>query len=567
MPYAIARTKKLKKSNLAGSETHTARRRVTPNADSSKKNIRLIGAANPEERLQDLVLAKIASYPQKRKIRTDAVYCVELLLTASPEYFRPDDPTHAGYWNEDNLNAWTETNIQWLQETYQDKIVRCELHLDEATPHLHAYLVPLDDKGQLRCNHFFDGRLKMQQFQDSYHTAMSGLELDRGLKGSRAQHEEIKDFYRIVEEGLDLESNKLTPQQLQAKAADRDRATKRQSEIELTAQQLMQENETLRIENKQLQQTLNQLRDIPLHQVAWHLGLMKEKDNKWKGEKHSINIDNSKWFDFHPLQNKGGGGAIDLVMHVGDYSFKQAIAFLNDRFGEEKMLAAVTHHARIEAKDIAKFEFVQQFEPVIYNKNWDKVKKYLTQQRALHPVLVETLHSSGLIHADNNQNAVFSMRNLEGEIEGAFLRGTKGENNTFMGYAKGTKRDKYWFYFQSGGQSVSDVEQAVLCKSPIDALSIAQLQVGAGAKDKKIPTIYMATDSAESLPTEYLQSIPRILCAYGNDDAGDFLAEATQSLLPNAQRVTPAAIDWNLELLKLRQDSKQKQQSSTQIER
>lgn len=185
----------------------------------------------------------------------------------------------------------------------------------------------------------------MQQFQDSYHTAMSSLELDRGLKGSRAQHEEIKDFYRIVEEGLDLDSNKLTPQQLQAKAADRDRATKRQSEIELTAQQLMQENETLRTENKRLKQTLNQLRDIPLHDVAWHLGLIKEKD-KWKGEKHSINIDSSKWYDFYPSQNKGGGGAIDLVMHVGDYSFKQAVAFLNDRFGEEKMLAAVTHHAR-----------------------------------------------------------------------------------------------------------------------------------------------------------------------------------------------------------------------------
>ncbi|BAZ18474.1 plasmid recombinant protein (plasmid) [Calothrix sp. NIES-4071] len=567
MPYAIARTKKLKKSNIAGSEAHSARLRITPNADSSKKNIRLIGAVDPTERLQDLVLDKIAEHTQKRKIRTDAVYCVELLLTASPTYFRPDDPTCAGYWDEENLNTWTETNLQWLQETYQDKIVRAELHLDEATPHIHAYLVPLDDKGQLRCNHYFDGRLKMQQFQDSYHAAMSGLSLDRGLKGSRAQHLEIKDFYRIVEEGLDLDSNKLSPEQLQAKAADRDRATKRKSEIELTAQQLMKENDTLRAENTQLKQTLNKLRDIPLHQVAWHLGLIKGKDKKWKGEKHSVNIDGSKWYDFHPIQNKGGGGAIDLVMHVGDYSFKQAVAFLNDRFGEEKMLASVTHHARTGAKGIAKLESVQQFEPDIDNKNWDKVKKYLTQERGLHPSLVETFHQQGLIYADNNQNAVFVMRNLEGGYYGAFLRGTVGENNTFMGYAKGTKRDNCWFYFQSGSQSISDVEQAVLCKSPIDALSLAQLQVETGARDKKVLTIYMAADSAESLPIEYLQSIPTVLCAYGNDDAGDSLFSATRALLPDTQQIKPTAIDWNLELLAKQRDAKQSSKSNFQIER
>lgn len=222
---------------------------------------------------------------------------------------------------------------------------------------------------------------------------------------------------------------------------------------------------------------------------------------------------------------------------------------------------------RAEAQDIANFESVQQFESTIDNKNWDKVKKYLTKQRGLHPVLVETFHSSGLIHTDNNQNAVFSMRNLEGRTEGAFLRGTVGENNTFMGYAKGTKRSGCWFYFQSGGQSVSDVEQAVLCKSPIDALSIAQLQTEAGARDKKIPTIYMATDSPESLPIEYLQSIARVLCAFGNDDAGDSLTGTTRALLPNAQQIKPTAIDWNLELLKLRQDSKQSDKSNSQIEK
>ncbi len=59
MSYAIARLKKLKRGNISGSASHTARERETPNADPTQKNIRFIGSLDPEERLEDLVLAKM----------------------------------------------------------------------------------------------------------------------------------------------------------------------------------------------------------------------------------------------------------------------------------------------------------------------------------------------------------------------------------------------------------------------------------------------------------------------------------------------------------------------------
>lgn len=40
------------------------------------------------------------------------------------------------------------------------------------------------------------------------------------------------------------------------------------------------------------------------------------------------------------------------------------------------------------------------------------------------------------------------MRSLAGETTGAFKRGTKGEDNTFMGYAAGTKRTEGWFQLE-----------------------------------------------------------------------------------------------------------------------
>ena len=95
MAYAIARVKKLKRANIAGSAAHTSRQQETLNADPNQQNIRFIGNTDREEKLEDLVLANIGQYEQKRKIRTDAVYCVEILLTASPSYFRPLDPTAA----------------------------------------------------------------------------------------------------------------------------------------------------------------------------------------------------------------------------------------------------------------------------------------------------------------------------------------------------------------------------------------------------------------------------------------------------------------------------------------
>jgi hypothetical protein len=47
-----------------------------------------------------------------------------------------------------------------------------------------------------------------------------------------------------------------------------------------------------------------------------------------------VNIDGSKFYDFAPEHSKGGGGAIDLVMHVNQCNFRQAVVWLHERFGE-----------------------------------------------------------------------------------------------------------------------------------------------------------------------------------------------------------------------------------------
>ena len=556
MAYAIARIKKLKRSSLGGSEAHTARQRETPNADRSKHNIRFIGNQNSDETLDSLVIEKIGE--QKRKIRPDAVYAVEILLTASPEYFRPDCPTQAGYYEADKVQAWLTASKQWLEENYSDRIVRAELHLDEATPHIHAYFVPLDEQRQLRAKHFFDGRQKMRQFQDSYSAATEHLGLERGIKGSKAQHQDIKDFYSIVNAGIEPNS-KLTQSQMQAFAADRDRAQTRKQELERTAKALAQENERLQQLIFELEASKNQwlqqatlLRELALEDVAWQLGLDRDhsQSNRWRGHGHIINIDKSKFYDFAPGYQKGGGGAIDLVMHVNDCDFKKAIAWLSDRFGESGAIRAAIAQTKQEVIKIAQQQSIQEFTPPAEDESqWLGVHSYLTRKRGLPENLVTALFESRLVYADERKNAVFGMRSLSGEVMGAFVRGTVGEDNTFMGYAKGTKRSESWFYIRLGGEVSDEIERVILCKSPIDTLSVAALEMENRVGEPSERTMYMAVDSPQSLPLEFLRTIKRIGVTFDRDDLGNKAARAVKDLLPQAQIIMPDESDWNQQLL------------------
>ncbi|BAZ33719.1 plasmid recombination enzyme (plasmid) [Cylindrospermum sp. NIES-4074] len=564
MSYAIARLKKLKRGNISGSASHTARERETPNANPTQKNIRFIGNLDPDERLEDLVLAKIGEHEQKRKIRTDAVYCVELLLSASPSYFRPDCPTQAGYYEPQKLDNWLEVTHQWLADEYGDRIVRAELHLDEATPHIHAYFVPLDDNGQLRCNHFFDGRQKIHEFQDSYYHTMRLIGLERGIKGSKAKHQDIKDFYRIVEEGRDLEVDDLNVEQLKAKAADRDRATQRKQEMEATAKALALENEQLKRRIEQLEQDNQQLRkltewstDLALDDVAWELGLNHDHQ-RWKGHGHIINIDGSSFSDLAPGSHFQGYGAIDLVMHVNKCNPTSALAWLGERFGEAAVQRAVYAQARRMTSEIIQTPPASQFTPPIEDKtNWITVEHYLSQKRGIPSDCVQMLHQQGLVYADGQQNAVFVMRDQQGNPKGAFLQGTL---NDVSGYELGTHRRGSWFYFHLGGKANDETSRAILCPSPVETISLAMLEyLTKGISASR--TVFIAIDDPKNLPLERLQNIPHVQVAFYELTA----ARDVKAILPQSQQLKCETGDWNTQLVNFSRQLQQRQHQGQQL--
>ena len=191
MSYAILRTKKLKSIGaVARSARHTFREQPTPNADPAQlSRNRTVGAQG----IDSLVQVMKDRLPDKR--RRDAVLCIEYLITASPEVFK----RHGGHL-DDLGGGYFSDALAWLRKRHgADNVVSSTVHLDESTPHLVAYVVPRTKDGRLSCRDFLGGAVKLQQMQDDFHAACgSSRGLERGVRGSKAKHEEVAAFYSVM---------------------------------------------------------------------------------------------------------------------------------------------------------------------------------------------------------------------------------------------------------------------------------------------------------------------------------------------------------------------------------
>ncbi|WP_223952241.1 plasmid recombination protein, partial [Aeromonas hydrophila] len=72
------------------------------------------------------------------------------------------------------------------------------IHLDEKTPHMSAFVVPLTKDGRLSAKEFIGNRTKMSNDQSSYAEAVKHLGLVRGIEGSKATHKRIKAHYNAL---------------------------------------------------------------------------------------------------------------------------------------------------------------------------------------------------------------------------------------------------------------------------------------------------------------------------------------------------------------------------------
>lgn len=203
-PYAILRTEKLKTmGNIGGSLAHNYRTRDTPNAVPERLHLNTHDMASADE----VKAAIVARLPEKR--RSDAVLCVEYFIGATPGYFDGTDPKGERYF---------ATAVEWLKERHGAKnVVATSVHHDETSPHLVAYVVPLDEDGKLNAKAFLGGRAKLTAMQTDFAQAVGRHGLERGIEGSKAKHQSIRDYYAKVNQAESAVLPKITPEDVTPK--------------------------------------------------------------------------------------------------------------------------------------------------------------------------------------------------------------------------------------------------------------------------------------------------------------------------------------------------------------
>ncbi|MEB3215835.1 MAG: MobV family relaxase [Nostocales cyanobacterium 94392] len=513
MAFTICRIQKIKSwGALSRSFSHTDRKVNTANANPQIKNLEVIGNCDNLD-LEMKVRNKIGS----QKYRSDAVLTVEMLLSASAEYFRPYAAHEGGSYDKQRLDDFVKAVVEWLDNSWGDRIVKASLHLDEMTPHIHAYLVPLDERGKLNCKALFGTRVKMYQLQDSFANALGHLGIVRGVKGSVATHTKVKKYYAAVNQDsqlIDLDRCIPQPQAQEGSVAYRQRV------IELLNPQLEVINQQLRERDRTLHQ-LASLKQTASRSEQLRYSLEKELYSlKANYERQNLSLSEVA-YELGLNQFKHEDNPLSLVMSVNKCNFDDAVVWLRDRFGEKTMLNAVSNSALSLVRQTPSSIFVP---PKPQAQRFGEVEHYLNQKHSIPQKLLKTLQERGLLYASTDGNAVFIARNLDGRTTGAYLYSLNNSENNFTIYS-GSRRSSGWFHLSVGGSNPGLIETAVLNSSPIDALKIMVKNAPHNHR-----TLYLTLDRENApLPSEFLKTLPNVVVAMPEKRI-----RSIRKILPNA---------------------------------
>lgn len=239
---------------------------------------------------------------------------------------------------------------------------------------------------------------------------------------------------------------------------------------------------------------------------------------KWHTARGVLSVNGPKFMNW--CQGVGGGGAIDLVMHVRQLGFGQALEWLEHRFGSVQPQCPTTPQA------------LSLVLPASVSDNWPRVRRYLVEERKLPLVVLEALAGSGVLYADARANAVFLLLDAAAIPVGAELRGTMA--STWRGMAPGSRKDRGFFWVTSATSHA-----IVLCESAIDAISCQALH-----PDYSCLSTSGARSAPAWLPKLIAQGLP-VYCGFDADPTGDVMAQRVKQLHPSVRRLRPTAKDWN----------------------
>lgn len=225
--FQIFRVEKLRKlSNVGSSAKHTFREIETKNADPERTHLNHGTGARSSADVLKAVQERLKTVPKPKPTKSktsqvENVICLEYFVGASPAFFKTK--------TEAEREQYFAEALEFLKQRHGEKNIICtDVQLDETSPHLVAYVVPIVEVAgtgtrirnvkaagggrktievpnkptvRLSAKHYCDGTLS--DLQTEFHEKVSEkFGLERGVKGSKAEHKKLQKWYAELEPNM-----------------------------------------------------------------------------------------------------------------------------------------------------------------------------------------------------------------------------------------------------------------------------------------------------------------------------------------------------------------------------
>ena len=196
--YAILRFAKYKGPEIGHIESHNERTKEkyasNPDIDTSRSHLNF-HLVFPERKYRAEAETQIAA--AGCRTRSDSVRVVEVLVTASPEFFKSKKKAE--------IKAYFQEALGFIQQHQNPRtIISAAVHMDEKTPHMHLCFVPLTEDKRLSAKEIVGNKKKLTWWQDEFwkHMVKKYPDLERGESASKTGRTHIPP--RLFKEAVHL---------------------------------------------------------------------------------------------------------------------------------------------------------------------------------------------------------------------------------------------------------------------------------------------------------------------------------------------------------------------------
>jgi hypothetical protein len=304
------------------------------NIDPTRSHLNSVLVGNPAG-----VLASLDDFyedgPARPAKQSESPY-LRVVVSASPSYFRPENPEAEGEYDEGRLKTWVEATMDALKAEHGEDLLYAELHLDEDTPHIHAVLAPTYQKkprvpGKRKRNEDeagFEARKQaardavgvrtvgrsshpelskkgsFQRLRERMAVALTPLGIqygeDRAVgapKGKSTRQWVKEEAQRIKDAEVDFEKEKS--KNLMRDARNRENLEEEKSTLKVSQEKLEEEKSTLKVSQEKLEEEKSTLK-VSQENLEEEKSTLKVSQEKLEEEKLALDLSKK----LHKIQKK-----------------------------------------------------------------------------------------------------------------------------------------------------------------------------------------------------------------------------------------------------------------------